>query len=415
VTGRRALTPGRLAALAVLVALALRVGLALYLDDRTFWSDEFWYHKLGDRVAHGADLAAKSFTFNPPGQPFTLGGLYFVFGPRVLTARLFQAVLGACAVWLLYRLVRRFSVGAALLAAYGLAVYPLVVYTNATLYPQTEATLWLLGALNLLADHVERPAWKRLVAAGVCLACGALTIPTVLTVCPLIGVWLWWARRPSWRGVGEVTALAATVALALVPWQIRNYRVEGHFIPIATVGPTAFFFANNPHANPDSKDMALLDSVYTPAIKAEIARTGQADLVYSQHAWNFITHDTGRFLFLYAKRLGHFFDFTPHTFTRNVHTSRASAWIVGLTSAPVLLLALFGAWGFARRSRIAALWVLLPIVWGLASALFGVTIRYRVTVEPYIMATAAWALWHYGLRRQDQAHAQVSPAPRAGA
>ena len=62
-----------------------------------------------------------------------------------------------------------------------------------------------------------------------------------------------------------------------------------------------------------------------------------------------------------------------------------------------------------------ALLVLLPLTWGLAASMFGVTIRYRVPVEPYILASAAWTVWHHGLRREEGTHAHVPSAPSAGA
>jgi 4-amino-4-deoxy-L-arabinose transferase-like glycosyltransferase len=415
----RGLTPQRAAALAFALALAVRLALAFSFGDRLIWPDEHLYDQYGTLVAHGNLLGPpgdlRGYTLAPPGQYFTVGAVYALAGSRVLKVRIFQALVSALSVLLLYRLLRRLSVGVALVATFVLALYPLVIYTAETLYPQTMGLFWLLGAVNLLVDHVEAPSWKRLLGAGLLLGCGALTVPTILTICPVLGIWLWWARRPSWRGVAEVALLAVCVAATLVPWQIRNYKVEHRFVPIAMVGPQIFFFANNPQADPDSKDIRLVEKVYTPEVLAEIARTGKPEAVYARHAWDFIQHDTGRFLLFYVKRLGHFFDFEPHTFTSNEHTGRGARLLVGLTSAPALLLALAGALGLLRRSRLGALLVVLPLSWGLTSALFGVSIRYRVPVEPYILAVAAWALWHYGLRREERPHAQIPSAPRVGA
>ena len=411
----RRFTPQLAAGLAFALALAVRLVWAFHLGNHLVWDDEHMYHRFGTFVAEWRLLDYQGWSWVPPGQPFTLGAVYAVAGAHVLTARIFLALVSSASVLLLYRLVRRLSAGVALLSAFALALYPLVTYTAETLYPQTMALFWLLCAVNVLTDHVERPSWKRLVGAGVLLGCGALTVPTILTMCPLLGIWLWWARRAGWRGVGEVALLAVFVALSLVPWTIRNYRFERRFIPIATIGQQVFFFANNPNADPDCKDLRLLERVYTPEIEAEIARTGKADEVYLRHAREFIRKQPGRFLLFYFKRLGHFFDFVPRTFSSNQYTGPVARLLVGLTSGPVLLLALVGALGLLRRSRNTALWVLLPLGWALVSALFGVSIRYRVPVEPYILATAAWAVWRYGLHRKDGLDAEALSAPRAGA
>lgn len=383
--------PRRVALIAALAALALRVGVALALGPRLFWSDEDMYLSYARRVSLDQWLGPRAFTFVPPGQHYTLGILFHLIPVSALDARLILAVASAASVWLTYRLAQRVSPWAGAVAACLMTLYPLVAYTAATLYPQTLAQFYLLCGANLLADHLERPSPGRVAGAGLFVGLTALTVPTILTICPALGAWMWWVRGRSFRAVAEVLLLAAVVTTTLAPWIYRNYRVEHRFIPIATVGSQIFFFANNPKADPDSKDIALVDSVYTPEIKAEIARSGNPDEVYSRHASDFIREQPGRFLLFYARRLRHFYDFTPHTFSTNSHTGRFSALVVGLTSGPVLLLALLGAVPWLRRGGIAAFVVLLPLLWSLASAVFGVTIRYRVPIEPCILVVASWS------------------------
>ncbi len=386
--------PRRVALIAVLAALALRVAVAVAMGERLFWSDEDMYLSYARRVAMNQWIGPRAFTFVPPGQHYTLGILFHVIPASALAARLILACASAASVWLTWRLARRVSPWAGALAACLMAVYPLVAYTAATLYPQTLAQFYLLCGANLLMDHLVRPAPGRVVGSGLFVGLSALTVPTILTICPVLGIWMWWARGRTWRALGEVLLLAAVITATLTPWIYRNYRVEHRFIPIATVGSQIFFFANNPKADPDSKDIALVDSVYTPELKAEVARAGNPDVVYSRHAAEFIREHPGRFLLNYAKRLRHFYDFTPHVFTRNEHTGRLSALVVGLTSGPVLLLALLGAIPLMRRGAVGAFLVLLPLCWSVASAVFGVTIRYRVPIEPFILAVASWsALW----------------------
>ena len=368
------------------------------------WADEQTYFRHAVWTAQGQWLGPHGFTLVPPGQPYSLALLFLLTGPSVLAARLLQVLASAASVWLAYRLARRVSPGAAALAAWLLALYPLVAYTSGTLYPQSLAMLLLLGCLNLLADHADRPSGPRLAAAGVMLGLAALTVPTVLSVSPVLAAWLWWIRRARWRGALEVAALAACCALTLAPWTLRNYVVEHRFVPIAGVGAQAFFFANNPNADPDSKDLGIVDRIYTPEVEAEIARTGNPDAVYTRHALEFMRRQPGQFLGFYLRRLGHVFDFYPTTFTRTSHSGLAGRLVVGLTSGPALLLALLGAWPLLRRSRHGALWVALPLAWAAASALFGVSIRYRIPVEPCILAVAAWTLWRYVFRMEDPVH-----------
>jgi 4-amino-4-deoxy-L-arabinose transferase-like glycosyltransferase len=364
----------------------------LIFGNRQFWPDERVYLAHATKVAHGVWWGPTAFV--PPGHYYALGLLFKIFPAEYLTARIYQAFVSALSIWLLYRLARRVSPTAAALACWVMACYPLIIYASGTLYPQTQVVMWLLFAVNFLSDLAERPGAKSLLLSGLFLGIASLTVPTVLTICPAIGLWLLWVRGFGWKAVKEAAALAVVVALVLTPWVVRNYVVLHRFVPVATVGSQIFFFANNPNANPDSKDISLVDRVYTPEIKAEIERTGNEDQVYSRHAWEFIRNQPFKFLSFYLKRLGHFFDVTPKVFSHNAHTGPAASLAVGVTSAPVLLLALLGAIPLIRRHHIAALWVLLPLAWSMASALFGVSIRYRIPVEPYIIATASWFVWH---------------------
>lgn len=405
-------TAGRAAAWATLAGLLVRVASAALFGSRLHWSDERAYFAHATRVAENQWLGPHGFTLIPPGQYYTLGLLFHATGPSLLAARLFQACLSAASVWLLYRLMRRFSPGAGALAAWMLALYPLAVYTAGTLYPQSLALFLLLGCLNLLSDHVQRPSLARAAAGGLCMGLTALTVPTVLTISPVVAAWLWWARRFRARALAEVAVVALVAAAAIAPWVARNYAVEKRFIPIATVGSQIFFFANNPNANPDCKELSILERVYTPEIHAEIARTGDENGVYFRHAMEFIRTQPGRALYFYVKRLGHFFDFYPTTFTRHGHNSLPARILVGMSSGPVLLLALLGAWPLLRRGgRLPALWVLVPLSWGLANAMFGVSIRYRVPVEPCILAVAAWTLWRFAFRMEESRHEEPAPGP----
>jgi 4-amino-4-deoxy-L-arabinose transferase-like glycosyltransferase len=405
----------RAALLAVAVGLAVRVAAAIVMGLSLHWSDERRYMAYAIRVARGEWLGPHIFAFYPPGQYYTMGLLFHLTGASLAVARALEVAVSTASIWLLFRLVRRVSRGTAVLAAWGLALYPLVVYTSGTLYPQTLAIFYLLCFLNLLADHVERPSAARLPAAGLFLGLTALTVPTMLTMTPVVAAWLWWVRRFRWRALLEVAALACCCALTLAPWVARNLIVEKRFIPVATIGSQILFFANNPNADPDCKDIAILERVYTPEIKAEIARTGDENGVYFRHTVDFIRTQPGRFAWMYLRRLQHFYDFAPQTFTRTSHNGPLARMVVTVTSAPVLLLALFGAWGWARRSRMAALWVALPLAWGLPHAMFGVTIRYRLTMEPLIIAAAAWTVWRYVLRaeRAGQGPDPAAPVPPA--
>ena len=110
--------------LIVVLSVALRVGVALYLGDTVpVGKDENSYSVLAARLAtgHGYSFAVPWYPFGTPaGSPTShwsflytafVAGVYALFGPHPLGARLVQAVVaGALMPWLTWRLARRLKI-----------------------------------------------------------------------------------------------------------------------------------------------------------------------------------------------------------------------------------------------------------------------------------------------------------------
>ena len=148
---------GWLWAILVLGAL-LRLGVALWAGNRTEpmpWAyDQVFYHDVALNL-----IAGRGFVFTRPPWPFIqpgmptayvsfpyqlfLAGVYLIFGPHALAARVVQALICSLMPWGVYRLVRGIldrspswgerSGTVALVAAGITAFYPYFVYYSATL------------------------------------------------------------------------------------------------------------------------------------------------------------------------------------------------------------------------------------------------------------------------------------------
>jgi len=99
------------------------------------------------------------------------------------------------------------------------------------------ASLWLFSLSDVYGVKVS-------VAAGILGGAAALTRPTLLLF-PLL--WAVFALvGPNFgKRMRQVMIASAMMAVTVVPWTIRNYRVLHAFVPVSTNGGDVFYRANN--------------------------------------------------------------------------------------------------------------------------------------------------------------------------
>lgn len=208
------------------------------------------YHDWGLEIAGGDWLGQETF-YQAPLYPYFLGLVYTLFGPSLLAVRLCQSVLGAASCALLGAAGRRlFSPAAGVAAGLMLAVYPPALFFDG-LIQKTSLGLFLLCVLLLLLARLVtergRPrAWLR---PGMVLGGLVLTRENALVFALVLLGWLVLSRDAGRRRFARAGALAAGLALVLLPTAARNQAVGGEFLlTTAQFGPN-FHIGNNPDAD----------------------------------------------------------------------------------------------------------------------------------------------------------------------
>jgi hypothetical protein len=195
----------------------------------------------------------------------------------------------------------------------------------------------------------------------------------------------------------DVILLTAVTVLMLVPVTMRNFVLEDRFILVATHGAGGLYWANNPQADPLSRDVERWGELYVHQVSEEMAAKGwteaQKDSALVARARAFMREHPGRFLRNYFIRAAVMWSPVPRPWTQNEHTGRRQFLVAGLTAGPVLVLALLGVVvGRRRWWELAPFWI-LPVVLTLVFALFNTTVRYRLTFEPLlILLAASWVV-----------------------
>jgi 4-amino-4-deoxy-L-arabinose transferase-like glycosyltransferase len=251
------------------VALTIRLVAALAVGPELApGADADDYVRIGKSIADGDGIPTHELMLNnggpsalrPPAYPFTLGGIFAITGDSLAAARIAQALLGTVTVALLglvaWQIFRRRDVA---LAAMGItAIYPPFIGIGAALMTETLFLPLMLGSVAAALEQRRVGGWRWAVAAGVLAGLATLTrVSGVYLVLPLL--LLVWTGRPllSRAALRPVAAVAASAALVVAPWTIRNAIEFDAFVPVTTATGIAFAGAFNPDTREDPDHLWL--------------------------------------------------------------------------------------------------------------------------------------------------------------
>ncbi|NQU76833.1 MAG: glycosyltransferase family 39 protein [Planctomycetes bacterium] len=240
--------------------------------------------------------------FFPPGQVFGLAVMYRLFAQRVVAGQLLNVVYATLTVLGIWYIARGLFGGfvariAGLLAAF----LPSTVFACMLLGAEVPEAFWLVLAMCIFVGSVQRSG--RILPAllcGLCLGVGSLVRPTYVLLPIAIGVHmlLSWPNRK--RAILVTAVMTAGMAVAVLPWTLRNYAVTGGFLLISSNAGGNLYSANND----------LAEGAYTESAWDYVFSHGPDDLALQKVgmdcAKDWIRHNPGRFAVLAVKKFGMF-------------------------------------------------------------------------------------------------------------
>jgi 4-amino-4-deoxy-L-arabinose transferase-like glycosyltransferase len=224
-------------------------------------------------------------------------------------------------------------------------------------------------------------------AAGLTAGLAILARPAMLLFLPLAALWLIAHRRPSLAVALVVTSLAV-----ITPWTVRNARVYGRFVLIASEGGVTFWTGNHPlargegdlAANPDIKIAELAFRAAHPGLTAE-----QLEPLYYREALHYIARHPLWWLGLLAKKA--FYTIVPIGPSYTLHSTR---YLVSSVISYLLLLpfAAAGARAWRRGGRRPEALFVLAASAVIVGLVFFPQERFRIPViDPALIVCAAVA------------------------
>lgn len=438
-----------LVGVATVVGLVARLGWVLWVGDRPpelVIIDPIRYLSYAESIAHGEGyvdiFGGEPTAYYPPGYPYFLGLLRLVH--RALPGdasfpyfvAFVQAVIGAALVPLGAIVARRvISPLAGVVAAFVLALYPNLVFHTAAVLGETLYNTLFMAFLALAVSRRagRTPTTGRAALVAVPFTLAVLVRPISLAVLPVL-VLCWWLPGRDLRATAKATgAVLGVLALALVPWTIRNAVQMDAFVPMSTNTGDNLCIGHSPAANGGFVVCASPDGP-----QHGTASELRADDDKTREALAWIRDNPGeepRLAWLRFRRT--FVDEGDHDALDAVQsypnplleteawmhpdTERRLRWVADGTYVLVVVTGLVGAVRLVRsRWPDGLLVVLSGVATAMVPLLFFGDPRFKVPVVPILcLAAAAAVTWPFEHRRRSSASPEPGeapvPAPPAGA
>jgi hypothetical protein len=269
------------------------------------------------------------------------------------------------------------------------ALYPPALGHTARAHtPVLEGFLLLLLAVLMLeaiwSDRAGALRWSA--GAGVVLGLLLLVRPSYGLVWAAWGAILLWRIRGGPQAWQVVLVSGLLAALVLAPWTVRNYRLHGALVPVATNGGFNFYIGNNPQVEGDIPALDDFFASFPPEgadywrAMTEVERDRELyrqGLVY----WREHPGDAVR---------GALNRLTAYTFFRPYLFVAYPRWLAALFVASYLAILLPFLAALPRsRGPVTLFSVAAIVVTGLVGLAYVVSMRFRASVEPFFVVVAA--------------------------
>ncbi len=224
---------------------------ALY---HNYWAKGLVTDQWAPPLDHDYPAIQENVYFKPPGTPYFLAFVYFLFGISNIYPKIIFVILGIFSCLFMYFFVRRlFDELSGKAAALIFVTYWAFIYYEATFLEPTLTVFLNILCIFLVYRWIgSRGLWKFLfsaIIAGLCV----ITRPNVLICIPIIGLlfvyWEWKRKQNLFYGLAIGFIWCLIVCATILPITVRNYIVSGEFVPINSQAGITLYTGNNSHAN----------------------------------------------------------------------------------------------------------------------------------------------------------------------
>lgn len=366
-----------------------------------------WAASLAGEDSGGAFWQNEPY-FRAPLYPYFLGILYKIAGTadRYLLVRIVQFIMGALSCALLFLIGRRlYDRRTGLIAGLIAAFYWIFIYFEGELLLPVLINFLNLLAVLMLIEALRTPRAWYFLASGLLFGLSAITRPNVLLFIPFATIWLWvllHRSMPRRRAFNHGLTFLLGVVLCILPVTIRNARIGGDRVLIASQAGVNFYMGNNEQSDgrtaiiPGTR--ATWKGGYQDAIniaeneRGRELKPSEVSAFWMGKGLTFLREQPGLACGLYWNKARALMDYVEHSNNQNIYFFRNYNgfvnWPIFISFWMLLPIGLAGIL-VNRRDRHWALFTGFFVIY-LASFLpFFVSARYRVPVVPFLILLAA--------------------------
>lgn len=371
------------------------------------WGDARFYHMIAVNLAEGNGYTldpgiTKDINIYPPLLPHFLAGVYLIFGPSVVAARLAQAVLGSLTAVILYLLGTRMFTSRAvgLLTALGAIFHPLLLVFAAWLYTETIYIFLLSVALLLFFYLLKNPRMILAVGAGFIIGLSMLARPMLSAFAPFLLLWALLSIKNKWRAVGISAVVVLAMFMTMLTWTLRNYWVSGEWALVRSYPAYYIWKQNNPLANGGvgtSKefDQAAYDLLASQYVGFERLSEDEQNSKALEATVRWVWSDPLGYASLLGKKVLRFWSPLALTISDNSRDVPIPGWVATAVAIPYdafILVAVVGMVVAFKRRIPVLMAVILVVYFQLVTLLFSASTRYAMPIIPSMLLLAAFGL-----------------------
>lgn len=320
--------------------------------------------------------------YRPPLYPAFLA-IAFQFSGGTLFLRMLQIGLQALSLYFLLQLgLILLGEWPALIAGVLFALYPPLIQYSADLGTESLFLLLLIAALLVFYGANKERSDARCFCLGLLVGLTALCRPAGLMLAPALALSIWFTTQ-DWKHVArKVVVLGMAVAMVILPWGYRNYRLFHKVVLFTTNGGLALW---------GGAYMRLVSgatlAVYGEENHRALGDTSETDRdrTHYREAFAILDHSPRLWGEMFTANFSAMYTLVPSS----LYHSRFTRVIYSISYIPLLISGLIGVWLSRRRwKELSLLWAWIVISTTFYCFFYG-QIRYRVpTVDPILMLGA---------------------------
>jgi 4-amino-4-deoxy-L-arabinose transferase-like glycosyltransferase len=385
--------------LILLSSFAVRIALILWF--KTYASPVPWeYETIADNLLAGRGYSFEYhmttyWSFNTPLFGLLSAAVYYFTNHSFVPILLIQSFFSMCLARVIFAIGRNvFDEKVGLLAAAATAFHPGFVYYDViNLLPLSIDSFLIALATFFWLKFRSYATLRQVSLIGVVIGIALLSRGITGMLLPLVADYYLLLAKPARLSLRlrNAACLFAACFIVLSPWLIRNYRVQGQFVFIASSSAENLWRGNNPYATGTSTDehavpiFRLMPSEFQQQVYSR--NELQQQEFFQKEALSFIRERPLDAAILYASKVYYFWWFSPQsglTYKQKHMTVYKFGYSTMLVFAAAgFVLAIRSPKPGRRESCLMMLSVAVVICLG--QSVFYVEGRHRWLIEPLLL------------------------------